>query len=337
MGNGNAIEKKAFLGYIHAYRAMAAMFVVAIHCPLLLSDPGTCGIESIFFKRSTHMFVFISGFIFQHLAARFNWRKFYLKKVQHVILPYLLLSTPIIVYQVFITKRVIDDGEHSIINQIIYNLRTGSHLAPLWFIPMITLFYLVSPLLVKMDEGKWGYKFLPLFIGLSLIYTRGKVTNQETLLLFVHFFSIYLIGMFCSRNKDRLFELTERYFPILLIMVVSIIVFEKLNPQILTEQLQFVQKTMLSISMLHVFHKYEHRIPRQINKIADISFGIYFVHSFVLVMVGHIIKHFVKQGSLPYTPYNYFLVFVVVMMLTIIIIKLVKMPTKSYSRYIIGC
>lgn len=316
---------------------MAAMFVVAIHCPLLLSDPGTYGIESIFFKRSTHMFVFISGFIFQHLAVRFDWKRFYKKKAQHVLLPYLLLSLPIIIYQVFITKRMADNDGSSLLYQVFYNLRTGSHLAPLWFIPMITLFYLVSPLLVKLDEGQWGYKFLPLFIGLSLVYTRGRVTNQETLLLFVHFFSIYLIGMFCSRHKDKLFELTNKYFLLLLLGVVGIIAFEKFNPEILTEQLQFIQKMMLSIVMLHLFHKYESKIPRQINEIADMSFGIYFIHSFVLVFVGHLIKHFTRTGALTYTPFNYCLVFVSVMLITIITIKIVKLPTKSYSRYIIGC
>ena len=317
MGTSNAIEKKYFLKYIHAYRAMAAMFVVAIHCPLLLANSESYGLESIFFKRSTHMFVFISGFIFQHLAARFNWKKFYLKKIQHVLLPYLLLSVPIIIYQILVTKRMMINDGVSLADQVFYSLRTGSHLAPMWFIPMITLFYLVSPLLVKLDQGQWGYKLLPVFIGLSLIYTRGSVSNQETLLLFVHFFSVYLFGMFCSRYKERLFKLTDQYFYAMLLFVVAIITFENLHPTVFTEQLQFIQKTCLSVVMLHLFHKYEDRIPKQINSIADMSFGIYFLHSFVLVFVGHVIKHFTKAGTLSYTPYNYFLVFVLIMFLTI--------------------
>ena len=83
-----------------------------------------------------------------------------ISKLKNVISPYILISIPGIYFSVFIQQRgIVWDGfyDYPIWEQIFYFYITGLHVTALWFIPMISLFYLVSPLLVKLDRNKKIY------------------------------------------------------------------------------------------------------------------------------------------------------------------------------------
>lgn len=84
---GGNSQKSQFLPYIHNFRGVAILYIVAFHC---LSSFGWG--DNILEKRicnalvvyGTVLFVFIAGFLFQHLNASekhydFNF-KLYLKK-----------------------------------------------------------------------------------------------------------------------------------------------------------------------------------------------------------------------------------------------------------------
>jgi len=59
-------------------------------------------LNSIHYFRGTALFVFISGFLFHHIFySRFNYRAFISRKIKDVLVPYLVLSTPYVIYIVF--------------------------------------------------------------------------------------------------------------------------------------------------------------------------------------------------------------------------------------------
>ena len=75
----------------------------------------------------TSLFVFISGFLFHHLhASRFDYRRFLTNKVQKVVVPYLALATPLILY------RVLIEGSQAENASVARYLLTGKILTGYW-------------------------------------------------------------------------------------------------------------------------------------------------------------------------------------------------------------
>jgi peptidoglycan/LPS O-acetylase OafA/YrhL len=329
-------KNKNFLGYVHLYRAISAVFVVICHCPLLLIGNLDRTFEGAIFQRSTHMFIFIAGFIFQHLAHRFDWKKYFINRFRYVLVPYLAISIPFIAFRVFVKKDIVADVDNSILEKVIYILATGSHQIPYWFIPMIMLFYLAAPLFVYLDKDKRIYYLLPVFMALSMFLTRGQISNNQIGLLFVHFFSVYLFGMFCSRNKEMLFIVVGKCIVPLVIALIGLIFYEYLHADVFNEQLQFIQKMILSVSMLYLLHRYDKYIPSHVGILADISFGIYLLHCFAMNIVAWVLKHTIDR-VLHYSFSNLLVILLMTLTICVIIIFIIKSLTRSYSKYLIGC
>ncbi|WP_420804924.1 acyltransferase family protein [Pacificimonas flava] len=132
------------------------------------SDWPTFGrvVDTICNQASIYFF-FIAGFLFQFLSPRYETRRYLKQKFRTVIMPYLIMSVPALLVFTLVTQR---EGVWSwfydlaIWEQIGLFLLTGKHLAPLWFVPTITLFYLAAPLLVRGDRARWMYFLILLSI-----------------------------------------------------------------------------------------------------------------------------------------------------------------------------
>ena len=64
-----------FLGYIHSFRALAILFIVGGHCIDFFNwSEGSAAIERmlrILISNGSVLFVFIAGYLFQHLAIKY--------------------------------------------------------------------------------------------------------------------------------------------------------------------------------------------------------------------------------------------------------------------------
>src|SRR5690606_35626735 len=98
---------------------------------------------------------------------------------------------------------------------------TGRHLAPLWFVPTIMLFYLAAPLFLYADrKAPWVYCTLPLFIALSAHLGRDALWCPIGKA--VYLFPAYFGGIFVSRYRDTV-EATMRKFLWPLVAVCAVI------------------------------------------------------------------------------------------------------------------
>src|ERR1035438_1198168 len=76
-----------FLRYIHSFRALAIIFIVAAHCIALFdwaSIPWQRHLVLSLIPNGTVFFVFIAGFLFQHLSYKFEYRRYLKSKLQNV-------------------------------------------------------------------------------------------------------------------------------------------------------------------------------------------------------------------------------------------------------------
>ena len=340
-----ATSKPAFLPYIHNFRAIAILFIVAIHCYSILKPTA----EPIILQRGTLLFMFISGFLFQYLSRNFNKRIYWQKKFVNILVPYFIISLPIILIRIMTNDNVRQmqilfsnfTNELTITKIADYYL-TGMHLVPFWFIPMICFYYLLGPLFIKLDRDGQIYYLLPAFIGLSLVVTRSS-DLYKIHLAFIHYLSIYLLGMFASRHHLKLLQLTDRVWPAVIftatLAVAAGVIFDQQQIHYL-EQFLYVQKIILCWTILYVLWKLDNKITKKefliinMNKLSAMSFGIFFLHYYFLYFIS--LKMANGEISLAPTFTNFFLIICADIVFCVIALSVFKQLFGKKSRYLVG-
>lgn len=332
---------KQFLNYIHYFRGVAIIFVIAGH--LLLQWPAgskTHLFLQVFWENGTVLFIFIAGYLFQHLSKKFEYKSYLIKKLQNVIIPYLIISIPIIIYRVvkndipgYTLQLHADFYSWSALQKIIYFLLHGAHLQQLWFVPMIALFYVSAPLLIYIDRHPKLYYSLFVFVFISFMVEREPLS--DILKMFVHFFSVYVFGMFMSHYKNRYLEFAKKNWLLITFLTIGCFV---LNLIFFTynDPLNYIHKMLFCCFFIYWLWKLDAYIPRQLAYLADISFGIFFIHYyFILVYRGLYQKIAVHplEGSI----LNWLIVFAFTLGCSVAVLKLVKKLFPKNSRYIVGC
>ena len=340
-----AAFKPPFLPYIHNFRAIAILFIVAIHCYSVLK-PAT---EPIILQRGTLLFMFISGFLFQYLSRNFDKSIYWRKKFTNIFVPYFVVSLPIILIRVLANDNVqqmhilfSNFSNESVLTKTVDYYLTGMHLVPFWFIPMICFYYLLGPVFIKLDRDGRVYYLLPVFIGLSLAVTRS-FDLYKIHLAFVHYLSIYLLGMFASRHHRKLLQLTDRVWPAVIftaiLAVAAGVVFNQQQIHYL-EQFLYVQKLILCWTILYILWKLNTRITRKkfllsnMTKLSDMSFGIFFLHYYFLYFIN--LKMINHEIYLAPNFTNFFLIICADIIFCIIILSIFKQLFGKKSRYLVG-
>jgi len=197
---------------------------------------------------------------------------------------------------------------------------------------MIAIFYIISPLLIVLDKNRIIYYLLPVFIIVSLIVQRGSVPQD-----FVHFFSVYVLGMIFSKYKEILIPLTRKYFILLAALFSFLIIFEySIYTQ--RELFNYVSKMLGCCLLLPILYKYDTILKKRFNYLALISFGIYFVHSYMISSIK-LLSSGKIGGTLALHPsvLTFLSFFIAITILCSLLIMLSKKIFGKYSRLIIGC
>ena len=295
-------KKKSFLNYINIFRGLAILLIIAGHT-MQFGDNSSLlhKINCEIVCGGTALFIFISGFLFQHLSGKFEYRNYLSKKWTNVVLPYFITSIIGILF-CFIFPNVYGnsfDGLNPFI-QIPMFLTTGRiHNTPTWFIPMIILFFFCSWVLLKLEQKGLLYKLLPLMFIITVICPRIDVDYNSIMNLtytqkylaclgyifngFVHFFSLYVFGMFCSKYKDVIDIFYSKRLLLWILMIVLAGVNIYLNYHNIYSSFT-ISKTVLTMLILGYLKHYDEWIMKKdlLNKTLDItakySFGLFFVH-----------------------------------------------------------
>ena len=335
-----------FLRHVHSFRGLAILFIVAghvLHKTTQLTDwqqhRGLVIALNVILANGTVLFVFIAGFLFQHLSHRYSYRPYLKNKLTNVILPYMILSVPAIV----ITLRGIGTGfdpfaEYSAWAQVILFYITGQHLLPLWFIPMITLIYLSAPLLIAIDRRPIAYlAVLPPALIIATLVPRD-ISNIPQ--MYVHFFPVYVLGMLASHYNEQLLAYGKRYLGALTVAYISLLLIDVLisagKPAgyAYVESLNLWQKLLLCMVAMTWLAHADGGTHRLFDKLATTSFGIYFVHHYVNVLAGLLIPVEVAN-SIPFLAL-YVLLLLVVVSLSLATVLSIKSVLGPKSRLLVG-
>ncbi|MBI2382179.1 MAG: acyltransferase [Gammaproteobacteria bacterium] len=327
-----------FVAHVHNFRGLAISLIVAVHCLSIFDWSGSPELErwlKILLLNATVFFLFIAGYLFQHLSARFHYPDYLKTKFRNVVCPYLVVSIPaLFLFTVVMQRPEIRPGfyDQAPWRQIAEFLLTGQHLAPFWFIPTIVVFYLAAPLLVRLDRLPGFYWSLPLWLLVPVFVSRGMNAPLKS---FVHFLPVYLLGMAMSRHRHAVEAWLARWWWTLLIPVAALVGAEDLYAQGTHSWYNTLQKILLCPVLFELMRRAGHHADRWLNQAATLSFGIFFLHSY-LISASKLAIAKLWGGLPPGSLWALALAWLAAMALSIAVVAGLKRILGHYSRSLIG-
>lgn len=292
-----------FLAPLHAFRGFAILFIVAVHSwavPIFINSNGKtdAGIKwvntlnEVLFHDSTLFFTLISGVLFSIILQSRGWRVFYKSKLLNVISPYLVVT---LAYSAFVWNS--DSITLTQMSMVEYfqlsmeNILSGKGLFHLWYLPILALLFLFTPILVFIkDQGNLGWLFwlivmAPLFIS--------RAWPDFSWMTVIYFMGAYSLGIYVGANYEKTKAFISRYFGSFVVLTfsttVALIGLFQFEGTILgwvspRESIFYVQKLCMAALMLALFERSISAVPRWLNVLADYAFPIYFVHGVFLYL-----------------------------------------------------
>lgn len=314
---------RSFLPHIHRLRAIAILCIVAVHCTGAYQwhdHPRTAAFLRELFDNSTVLFLFVGGFLFQHLSKGYSYESYLRKKAAHVLLPYLVIATPGVLLALHYRSDLYAAHpalqHHTlayVVGWLYFNGGATINVA-LWFVPVILLFYLAAPLFIQFERHPRLYGLLWVLLPLSLLAHRPVFNGGHNFEFLVYFLSAYVFGMYCSRLGPRAVTLARRHLPWLLAAYVGILLGHTFFAQQHgLEQVPhlfsfenglidwlFLQKILLGLILLALLSRLNDRQWWLGDYLAEVSFTIYFVHMYFLYLLQREANHPVIEGNVFY-------------------------------------
>ena len=216
-----------FLHHVNHMRGVAIVPVVTVHCISMFDWPAGSTVSALapLFINVNIMFIFVSGYLFGHMADGLEPRSYLARRFSNIVVPYVLVSAPaILIYLMHLKAHPHLPPEfldHPPLYLTALFLVTGAHLGPLWFIPVMVIFYLLSFAFLRLADRRATFLALPFLLLVSELVGR-PADNLGTLQLALYFAPIYLLGMLFARHAERVdAALRKGLAPVVLVAVLA--------------------------------------------------------------------------------------------------------------------
>lgn len=344
----------SFLPYIDRFRGAAIIVVVLWHSYVETPRPGNDslpGVAELVFANllagGTFYFVFIAGFLFHHVFMRkFEYGRFLAGKARNVLMPYLFMSVLPLIYSVALRPDLYERwGIDDPILAMGFFLVTGRHLLAYWFIPFILLMFLLSPVFIGF--ARLRHK-LPLIVALFMLSALVQRPEHELnpLHSVIYYLPAYLLGMFVSIERDKVFAaLRGKELPLLVLSLGLAFAqaaftdvignFEKAS--ILSwngVDLSLATKIASCLFLLAALKRTEHAGPPVLEHFAKFSFGIFFLHPYLLSVFRRVVPA-VHDGETVLI--GFVLIALPVLVGSLLVARVVVDLRPGDSRRLIGC
>ncbi len=337
---------KTYLNSINYFRGIAILLIVAGHCYAIAGwDIDSFGerVCANLITGSTALFVFISGFLFHHLfAPRFDYRTFVGKKLNDVLLPYLVLSTPYILYVVFSRGYGYHQGYvQEAWQAVIFYFSTGRVIFAYWYIPFIIVTFLLSPLHLRFIECRRQMPIIIVLVAASALLHR-PVDDINTLQSVVYFTPTYLLGIWCSINRSRIYHFFCGREFLLLLAALGLACLQAALQEGYGNyhkapfayggvDILLFQKIILCVFFLVFLKRFEDREIKPLGFLARASFPIFFLHPFVIELILTL-----QARQYPLAKLSFPAAVSVVTLGSVLAAGAIRRLARGYSRRIIG-
>lgn len=353
--------KPGYLEYLDGFRGLAILFVVMIHANNAMLQRGVERNEGAFSwiwttfhilsHNSTVYFALISGVLYAyHLRSRPHG-VFLRSRFEAVVVPYMLVSA--LLTLLFAGLDAVRGGQPpsagAIVAQIAHNVLTGEAWNHLWYIPVIAILYVVSPLLMRAIElPRVGRPLAVTLVLLPLVFSRTG--TEITISMLVYFAGVYTVGLLIGRDPEGVLARCSRRIGVIAmaallsagaVWYLDLHGLDFVGPTSLRESAIYVLRISLAILGLvwlrANFASLRPRARRTLNLIAAYSFGIYFLHAPLLRPIVRVLGRFVPEGNPSWALIAGIVVsFFASLLASMAIVRAIKRIAGSKSKFIIG-
>jgi len=322
------------------------VFVHIWHPPTNYPDHQGAELINIFreiaFHSCTIYFVFISGFLFYYLSLNLVFKKYYKSKLYNIVCPYLFLSCCLIIVNYIYLVAIHDTEINFSLGNVMKLLLLGKAQDQYWYIPFISLVFLISPLLLQIPKKVFQRITL---IGCFLPLLGSRTGTELSIGQYVYFFPTYLLGMYMAMDYSNIiFLLKKKLLLMISLALVSTAALIYLHGMAfyvgwinISESLFYIQKISICFLCIVAMKKMESKKIILLNYFATYSFAIYFTHTLVefgAVRSWYYNQVFLRAPSL-LIPLSIFYV-IAIAFLNLSACLIAKKIFGKYSRYIIG-
>lgn len=274
--------------YINNFRGIAILMVILAHAKSTIPSDGHTIISwiDLLLSNCTILFVAIAGYFFSSMAENFQYNGYLKNKLLVVLLPYTLISMPAVLIYILHLKTShpwIDmDWFYSDLSlpvQYGFLMIFGAQLGPMWFVPMIALFYITSPVFIWLKSSPWLIMAFILSL-MAAFYTGRPDHDNNPLWSFVYFTPCYLFGMILFKYRNSMHKPSPHSTVLLALYVMSVILFDKLFGHNSSSDLLF-KISFTYILLLLCKHYLNRKIP-WLNIFARLSFYLFFIHGYFI-------------------------------------------------------
>ncbi|PUE46370.1 hypothetical protein B9Z47_13520 [Limnohabitans sp. 2KL-1] len=334
---------KEYLNYINNFRGFVIILIVGVHCLSSQLLQWTSSSDTRYFLHSllhgsSVFYIFIAGFLFQFLIDKYNYFDYLSQKFKFILLPYLFLSVPAILDEIYSPKEIY--ASLPVWKQVLIYYSTGIHMSHFWFIPMILIYYLISPIFVIINKNYKNYLVIPFLMILTVIIPREISPVHNPFLSGMHFLGFYVFGMWISCRRKEILNLSNYYFYGFILFVIIffcswIMSFYQNKSEYFLQFLYVIKFSVMCVVILMFFYKYDQKMGRAMNFLAAPSFGIYFLHNYLIVLGEKILMRMNIQIEGGLVKFGVSIILVTV--LSYFLVRLTKMMLGKSSKIFIGC
>lgn len=291
-----------------AFRGLAIAAVVLGHAqaPTLQSFPyDPSGQGNFYFtlclrqvlKFAVPCFLFVSGYWLAHarIESWGDYRAFLRKRVSRIAIPYLGWSL------FFIALRSVYRHSFSLTDTI-QDLLLGQAQGPYWFIVMLLQFYVLAPLFIAWGRSKSALRWIVVCHVIAVGASYGLRFYIKDLpftyynVPFVMYLTFFSMGIYLRLNPAAIERIRTSWVVILMLVTLLLSLVEALlllrfgYIEFATSPVKlscFCYSVFVLIFLLKIRHL---RWPRVLVLMGEYSFGIYFMHSFLVHVCETILR-----------------------------------------------
>lgn len=344
-----------FLTSFTHYRGIAIILIVLGHCYGLSNWSFASYPERVLaniITGGTALFVFISGFLFhQVFYPGFDFFRFITKKMNKVIVPYLIWSSLALLFTLS-THTPLPDGFvgpgtslwDRWIQPSVLSLVTGGHFIAYWYIPFTLILFLASPLFLRfITLQRRTQVILTGSLLLCAAVVQRPINNIQVFQSVVFFLPVYLFGILCSLERKRIYAVLADKTVLLGLGVVGLSMLQSCfymgagsyhkAPFVWHFlDINIFQKLLLCLLCMVFLHRYEDRESKLLSTLATSSFAIFFIHGWVIKGLGLIKPWLPFAGGLWFLPVTAGMV----ILCSYVLAVLIKKRFNKHSTLLIG-
>jgi peptidoglycan/LPS O-acetylase OafA/YrhL len=351
-----ATGKTDYLAYLHGFRGIAILAIIGAHAWSVLGSFGAqqnnpdyiwlYSATETLFHGSTLFFALISGILYSRVLRGKSWGTFYKNKAANVILPYALLT---VLLTALSWPQYLEYGKANNITfffpeELSKNIVFGQAQTHLWYIPVLTVLFLCTPLLALLLKPGRGIGLLLLGV-MPLVVSRTPFPQLISWQTIAFFLGAYALGMVLGDRLEAMLAFVQEHLSSLLVLLVA---FTALNFLLfrweyvasgftsLHQSVVYSQKMLAAVLILFALHAHEATLPKALMTLGTHAFSLYFLHfTFIWILCEVFVKQVPDAGMLGITLAG-FAIYALSILLSLLLSMGIRRLLGRYSRYLIG-